>query len=459
MFAIPGILLLLVFIYARPQEFVDVLRALPLLYLFFCLALFGWVVDLRLRRTKPVFAPQDGAVAAFFVWAVITVALRRPDDVQKQAIDLAIPLVAYFVLAHGIQSFRAFSVVATTVLILVLYLAAVGVHQGLAPLGCHVLDPQSADAAGVYDGRRCDTRRDCEEGDVEPNAEYGCEKIGLFGTSSIAGGRVRYRGSLNDPNELAMVCAVGLPFAFALFSRRRGFARGLVLVGALVLIGTCIVFTQSRGGQLVYLSVMATYFVRRFGWKGLVAGGLFAVPILLLGGREGESAESSSAERIQCMYAAMTMFKTFPLRGVGLGQILDWHTQTAHNSYALAAAELGFPGMVAWSAVLYLSAKIPIAALRRYGNDADSRVARTWATALVAGLIGMCVGIFFLSFCYHHVFWIMMGLCGAFYAACRAHDPDFEVRFGWRDFAWVVAGDTLLLAVIFVYTRVKAGGA
>ena len=41
MFAIPGIIALVVFIYARPQEFFEHLQVVPLLYLFFGLALYG----------------------------------------------------------------------------------------------------------------------------------------------------------------------------------------------------------------------------------------------------------------------------------------------------------------------------------------------------------------------------------------------------------------------------------
>jgi len=56
---------------------------------------------------------------------------------------------------------------------------------------------------------------------AEPGAEYMCERPGLFGTCSIGGGRVRYRGSLNDPNALALTTVFALPMAFAFFERKR----------------------------------------------------------------------------------------------------------------------------------------------------------------------------------------------------------------------------------------------
>ena len=305
--------------------------------------------------------------------------------------------------------------VATTALVFVLFLAAVGVYQGLAPFGCHVVDGQSEDAAGSYDGRRCDTVDDCRGPDIDPNAEYACEKVGVLGTSSI-GGRVRYRGSFGDPNELAMVVALGLPFAFGLFMRRPGFGRGLFFAVALALIGGCVVYTQSRGALLICLATVATYVVQGFGYRGLLAVALAGIA------------------------------------GVyGLSQLLDWPAQEAQRSYVLVATELGFPGLVAWVSVLYLSAKIALLAIRRYGNDPSTEVARSWAVALLAELMALCVGVFFQSFAYHQIFWIMMGLCGAFLGACRAHDEGFEVSYGWRDLLNVVAGCGILRLAAYFY--------
>ena len=34
-------------------------------------------------------------------------------------------------------------------------------------------------------------------------------------------------------------------------------------------------------------------------------------------------------------------------------------------------------------------------------------------------------------------------------------DPEFEVKFGWRDFAVVVTLDILIIIALFFYTRIK----
>lgn len=457
MFAIPGIVLLLVQAYTRPQEFIEPIRELPFLYLFLGLALFGYAVDLRLRRTRPIAAPQLPWVLLFGLWALFTVGHRLPSEINTFAIDIAIPLTFFFLLAHAVQSFRGLAILTGTVLVIALFLAGVGVHQGLSPYGCIQLDPSAADESGVWDGRSCASARDCNGGDAEPDAEYTCERVGLFGTSSVGGGRVRYRGALNDPNELSLTLCVALPFAFAFFERKRSGPRALLLFVSVALIAVCTIMTKSRGGQLVFLAVLGTYFVKKFGARGLVFGALLAAPILLLGGRHGEGASESSAERIEMMYDAMQLFRWYPIRGVGFEQILEYNRLTAHNSYALAAAEMGFPGLVLWTSVLYASFKTVWSALVRFEGDPAARVARAWAMALLASLVGMSVGVFFLSFCYHLVFWVLIGLCGALYQACRAHDPTFRVSLDRRDLLRLVAVDVALVAVIFAYTGFKVG--
>ncbi len=454
MFAIPGIVLLLVQGYLRPQEFFVALQSVPFLYLFFALALFGLAVDLKLRHTQLVASPLLPWALAFVGWALVTIGMRLPSGVQPAATELAIPLTYFFLLSQGVQSFRALATVAATLLVIGLCLAAVGVHQGTAPFGCFKLNPEARDASGVYDGRSCTTEVECQAGDAEPDADYLCERVGLFGTSSVAGGRVRYRGALQDPNELALTLAVGLPFAFAFFELKRSGPRLLLLALALALIGGCVFFTKSRGGQLVFLTVLAVYFTRKYGARGLILGAVFAAPLVLLAGGRSD-ADASSQERIEMMHAALDLLRWYPGRGVGYGQILEYNPLTAHNSYALAGAELGFPGLFLSTALLYLSGKIAITILRRYADDRDAAVARTWALALLASLAGMSIGIFFLSFCYHFVFWFYIAFAGALHQATRAHDPKLDVRMERRDWLRLAAIDIGIVAFLWIYTTLK----
>src|SRR5262245_20751460 len=176
MFAIPGIVALVVFIYARPQEFFESLQVVPLLYVFFGLALWGALVDVRTGNLRLFATPQLPWVLAFFVYASFTVLVRAPRGAFGHITGLAIGIALYALIAHGVQSFRVLHAVAGTVLVMVLFVCGVGTHQGFSPTGCVVIDETipGDNAVGKPDGRPCEMARNCYFGDPEPGAQYVC---------------------------------------------------------------------------------------------------------------------------------------------------------------------------------------------------------------------------------------------------------------------------------------------
>jgi O-antigen ligase len=457
MFALFGISLLLGFIYVRPQEFVPGLDRIPALYLLVALSAFGAAIDLRLRALRPIGAPTLPWIAALLAWLVLSILATVPTaDAQAHLTLVFVSFALYLLVAHCVQSLRAFELVSGVIAALVLMLTAVGIHQGFAPLGCVLLDESDPRdmRSGVFDGRQCEAPVDCTGPDAAPGGEYACEHIGVFGTTS-ADHRVRYRGVLQDPNELALAISCGLPLLFALASVRRRWRWRLVAILGAAAVLACVVMTRSRSGQLVLLAVLGTYFVRRLGARGLIAVAVLCLPVLLLGGREGAEANMSSDFRLESWRTAIELAREHPLLGVGQGMFVEHHFLTAHNSYLLVAAELGMVGMLLWSIPLYLAVKTPIAVLRTLRNVPEARVARVWALALLASMAGLLTGMLFLSFAYHAVLWIYLGLCGALSVTVRRHRPGWTVDFGIRDFALVVVLDLGFIATSMLFLRLQ----
>ena len=457
MFAIPGLLALIFIEYLRPQEYVPALYAMPLLHAATGLAVLGMALDLRLGLARLRAAPHLLLTILFFLWCLVTVIVNARSDFSVAASALLVPFAIYLVVAHGIQTFRMLQVVSGLLLAIAIALALIGVHQGLAEYGCHRITGGAGRVVFVSDGRPCtrEVRGMCEGEGAEPGAEYACEKIGLAGTQSIQG-RVRYRGTLQDPNELALAIGIALPLALAFYDRRRSVARLLLVALAFTAIGACVYFTQSRGGQLVFLSVLAVYFVRRFGFaRGALVGVVLALPVLFLGGRggAGSDAESSTLERLECWWVGLQLSRTSPIFGVGMGRFIEHHYLTAHNSLILVLAELGLPGMLLWTSIVYVALKIAVRGMR----PEMAPVARTWALALLASTTGLVVGTFFLSFAYKDIFWIYIGLTSVLFQAIRRHDPTFTVDFGIRDLGVVAAIDLGLLAAIGAYSGSRLG--
>jgi O-antigen ligase len=459
-FAIPGLLLLVLLDIFKPFQYVPIFASLPLLYVFTGLVLVGFLVDLRLGLSRIAPAPQLGLAIVFLVWAILTDVPQGVGTNWRQGFALVVPIILFALIAHVVQTVRALRAITVVMVVVGVSLAFIGVHQGFAPWGCHKLFYRQGVILSEFDGRPC-SQGDmyaCTPREAQPGVGYVCERVGLLGTRSV-GGRVQFRGTMEDPNDLAVFVGATFPLALVLIGSRRG-ARRWLLIGIALLAGTCVVLTRSRGGQIVVLGVLAVYCWKRFGARGLALGLLGALPILILGGRHTAEASASSLERLECWSVGLQMFGHSPLIGVGLGQFTEHHYLTAHNSLVLTAAELGAPGMVLWSSIVYLSLKIPWQALRDEASGASSPLdvsVRGLCLAVLASLTGMVLGMFFLSYAYKEVLWIFMGLSGALYQAIRRHIPAFRVRFGARDLALVVAGCFALLAAIALYTRVKLG--
>jgi len=433
MLVVPAMVVLIAFIFIKPQEFVPALRTVPWLYVLMGLTVFMLVVDLRLRQIKLVASPQLKWVAIFIGWSLLTVLFNNPENTITVVISIAITFVPYLVIGHGIQRFRQLHVIAATYLVLSMLLAVVGVHQQFQPLECVAFqganhDVRPADPTGALaDGKACVTVEDCMINNPEPGVEYTCERRGLFNTSTIAT-RVRFRGQLQDPNELALTVASGLPFAIGLFLVRRTPFRLAVLLAAIVLGSMAVKFTQSRGGLLILGCVVMTYLVQRYGKKALVVGAVLMLPaMMVLKGQERADAAESKQERLDLQAYGMELWRAHPL-GVGYGQYTNYIDMTTHNSYILVLAEVGVPGATLWAIIMYLSFKVPAMALIRYRRREEARVAAVWATAIISSMAGLCVGIFFLSFYSHFIPWIMVGFNGAMSHAIREHDPTFEVK-------------------------------
>jgi O-antigen ligase len=279
----------------------------------------------------------------------------------------------------------------------------------------------------------------------------------MFGTYSMEE-RVRYRGELQDPNEVSLVITGGaLSLLIAFLRRKDGMFTRLLCVVAIVIACATIYLSKSRGGQVAGLLVFFFYLVRRYGLIAFIPAGLMALPVMMLGGRSGEAADASTQQRYEAWATGYNLFKRSPIFGVGQGQFTDHHYLTAHNSFVLAAAELGYIGLFLFVCIVYLTFKSLIAGLLELRHVPGSEVARVWGLALLASLSGMLFQINTLSFTYHSVLWIFFGLVGAWSGAIRHHRPELVTKLTWRDLS-IIAGVCLLYMLVILPILLKSKG-
>jgi len=448
--------ILVLILVVRPQEIWPALAAYRLLDVFTALAALGVVVDFLLGRQRHPYSPQLPFLGAFVAVTYVSsiVMLGSKDGITQATTNATLAAIFMLVVMYGARTLGRFRLHVALLVALAMFVSVVAIHQGQQAPVCLELpvDAGALDDTGTPDGRACETRHDCYRGG-RTDVEYECERTGWFDTVSVER-RVRYRGQLGDPNELSVYIGAVLPLLFALASTAKKWWAWIFLVVGLAIGLYAVILTQSRGGQLVIGSVFAAYFVSRYGWKGLLAGAIFALPVLLLGGRAGEHADASAEERTGLMYDAVTAALRHPIFGMGIHMFVEEAGHTTHNAYLLAAVDLGLPGFYLWSGLLWTSVKIPLTIVRRPPPDLDPWI-KELSTALLVSWIGMLVGIFFLSFTYKQLFFVWLGTCGALYGAVKRDHEAFEVRLQVIDFVVPGAFCAAVLAVTFVYTRLN----
>lgn len=454
----------------KPQEFISILAGVPIVHILFVLCLGAGVLDVMMGKTRLSLAPHVPLTWAFFAWAALVTFVRSPHTFFAEMGSLMIEMGLFGAVAFLPGTVRGVRNVCTAYLSSALFAATVAIVQAEGPLGC--MQAAANDWEGKesveFDGRTCETSLDCRRDPPVLHANYRCEHLGPFGTSTI-GGRVRYRGTLADPNDLSLAAALALPFAIALTERprrdsktpQRGtpapsvpFLRAMVMSSAVGLIGTMIVLSQSRMGVLVFLLVMGLALFRRAKVWGFVLGLILIPPMLLLGGREGADADASSQERLDLIADALSMIRHSHGLGVGMGRFADESSTglTAHNSYLLITAEMGLVGMAIFSLMLYAAIKVPIC-LWFSDDELDPHLKR-WASAVAITLVGAYVGIFFLSWAYKEVLYILLGLSAALNQVARQIHPHLKITLGVREIAIVVGFALSFVPVVYAVVRI-----
>ena len=440
----------------KPQEFIPLLQRVPFLHLFTAFAVLGYIIDVRLRRLQPWASNAFPWILAFVLWAILSIAVNAPDQLVARSLELAVLFAFYGVLAHGIQRFRTFQLVAGVVAASCMLVTVVCMHQGFAPKQCVGGAEKDGDIEGTSDGRLCAINADCRGSENEPDMEFRCEHVGLFGTYSVEG-RVRYRGALKDPNEVALAISAGAIALLVGFSfRRRSFRRVIFGVGIVLAVVT-VFMTQSRGGLVAAMLVPAVYLVRRHGLAVLIPGAIFAIPILVIGGRSGEAADLSTEMRYEAWGKGLELWHHSPVLGIGQRQFGAHHFLTAHNSFVLTLAELGIVGMFLFTAIIYLCIKTLIVGLRAISTIPGAGPAEVWGMALLAAMASIVFQINTLSFAYHQMLWLFFGLVGAWYSAVRHHKPELVIRLTFQDLV-IIAASCLLYALVVMPLFLTAKG-
>lgn len=466
-----GAALLVFIIIVRPQEFIPALAKVGVLNIATGIAALGVAVELAMGKQKRLGSPQLPLIFAFLAWCYVTVIVRAGfGGLEQTHKTIFYSTLFMFAVYFGARTRARLKRMMALLVALGLFLAYVATSQYHHEFECIKLSAEDVRAGtrtgGEPTGRACVlSRLECDAEDramavdyAAEEFEYVCEKAGPFETFTVAHGRVRWRGILADPNELSLALGAASALAFGFHGASRRKSRHIVLGAVVALCAYGVIRAQSRSGVMVMGAVLGVYFVRRYGVvRGVLVGAAMAAPLLLLGGRSGDEADSSSEERAGALWKGLELVREYPLFGVGRGLFSDHYFLTAHNSYLLTAAELGLPGMLLWSTLMYVTVKVPFTLAFRTPEGIDPEL-RELALAIFVSFCAFLVGVAFLSFAYHNLLWIYIGLSGALYGVARETSPAFRVKVSGKEVGILGAMDVGLLAFLALYTKLRGAG-
>jgi putative inorganic carbon (hco3(-)) transporter len=223
-------------------------------------------------------------------------------------------------------------------------------------------------------------------------------------------------GMFGDPNDLAAVIIMALPFAVVPAFKTGAFVPKLLAIFFVAVSLLLIWYAQSRGAMLaltVQLLAAATLLKAKTSWLrtllliGVLGGGfIFAVRGIT---RDAQEMQESSDSRIMYWKAAVNMALHRPLWGVGFdrypdtynayssGERYEWGKRTAHSSWLLVLAESGFIG-----GFLFASFFLMVLWIAWQNRQA-------WPDQFLS-LVGYGVVMTFLSHTYVFYFYLLAGL-------------------------------------------------
>jgi probable O-glycosylation ligase (exosortase A-associated) len=225
---------------------------------------------------------------------------------------------------------------------------------------------------------------------------------------------------LGDPNDLSLVLLFPLSFSISLMLStdidRRDRLLGLVTAVVLIL---AVIATQSRGGLLGIVAVIAAFAWRRVKSKTLLiscGSSLLLVLYAIAGisGRESGGAheqgiDESAMGRLHAWDAAIDMALDNPLSGVGIdnfyynyffySEFWDGMNHAVHSTWFGVLGETGFLGLLIFLSMLFAVVRCAINTLAKINSEPHRYppIIATIAEGILSGIIGFCVAGTFLT--------------------------------------------------------------
>lgn len=259
--------------------------------------------------------------------------------------------------------------------------------------------------------------------------------------------------STGDPNDFCLMILPAILFAghFVLSSPRL-WQKLLALISTATLF-QAVSLTQSRGGMLGLMGGAAIWFVSRFGIKKsipyIVIGALVLLKMVTGRQMDFSMGSGSGQVRIQIWLTCISLIKSNPVLGVGPGELSQYTSYVAHNSFVQAFAELGLPGGLCFLGVFF-SAGWCLYRTRPHPHSRVSPALWQLRHLMLAILIGTVVSMNALSRTYAMETFVVVGLASSYYFLISDEYRDTTIRADSRLFGLLVVVSITFLLLVYI---------
>ncbi|WP_372765759.1 O-antigen ligase family protein [Pseudoalteromonas sp.] len=388
-FSVIFVILFILFSYFRIHEAFPVLMPFKIPKLLALASLFGIVWHLILsKKLTPFWHPAHSVFMLFFIWLTLCVmmATNRAMAIDYWISTLSKVMIMVFVISWWVNTPRAFSIARIGIMASGLLIAFVAVSNKL-------------NGIGLVEGTRVTISR-------------------------------HLKSQIGDPNDLSLVLLFPVSFLCAeLFNNEGKFLNRLLVFMVLCLVVYGIIATQSRGGLLGVMAIVAYFLGRTLKNPiALISVLLTGFSMLLIaagisdrqsGGAAESGIDESAMGRIYAWQAAINMAISNPLTGVGVNNFYvnyffysphwDGKNHAVHSTWFQVLGETGFVGILLFAtliATIYRSLKRS-GSLVKYYSEPNLLVN---VQALKGGLIGFVVSGTFLTQAFTWPIYIVLSL-------------------------------------------------
>jgi hypothetical protein len=237
-----GLLIYLVMLFIRPQDFVPSLERLRVMLLLAAAILLMFIIHKVIRRESIPFFATRQHILMFILLVLVPVsqiANGRIADAWDSLNEFLTVFLLFFLIVSIVDDFDRFRKVCWLLVFCTTLISINGIVMH-------------------YRG------------------------VGLAGTTPVEGTRVRWIGIFGDPNDLALTINSFFPFLLlSLFDTGIGKWKKTLLLAAAGIALLTLFWTNSRGGFIAFIAIIGIFAIKRWGiLKGLLIGAVFIAAAL-----------------------------------------------------------------------------------------------------------------------------------------------------------------------------------